>query len=411
MVEEFFDALEVQNPEKREKNLLSRLAKHIQHAKENAPYFKKLFKEIEPKEITCRASLAKLPITRKSELVNLQFKGEPLGGLNAVPLQNLLHIFQSPGPTYDAEGIGTDWWGTARALFAAGFRKNDIVHNAFSYHFTPAGVMLERGAHALGCAVFPAGVGNTDLQIQAIHDIKSSAYVGTPTFLSIILKRARELGKDISSIKKACVGGEGLPNSLRQIIENHGIHCSQIYASADLGNIAFETAARDGLVVDERLLIEIVQPGTGNPVLDGQVGEVVATLFCPEYPLIRFATGDLSTVLPGESPCGRTNLRLAGWMGRADQTTKMKGMFIHPQQIAKIISLHSEIQKARLVITKNENTDTMVLNFEAHISSKKLAQDIGLSIQTICKLKGLAKWVEPGSLPNDGKVIDDQREF
>lgn len=407
---EFFDDTETRDPEERERELFVALSNHIQHAKKKSQYFNKLLREVQPQDITNRASLAKLPITRKSDLVNIQSEGTPLGGLNAISINELRRIFQSPGPTYDAEGNGADWWGTARALFAAGFQKGDIVHNSFSYHFTPAGVMLETGASALGCPVFPAGVGNSELQVQAIHNIKPKAYVGTPSFLKILIEKSHQLNKDTSSIKKACVGGEALPDELRQYFESRGVRCTQIYASADLGNIAYESKAREGLIVDERLLIEIVRPGTGHPVDEGEVGEVVATLFRPEYPLIRFATGDLSAILPGRSPCGRTNIRLAGWKGRADQTTKVKGMFVHPAQIAQIVSRHAEIKKARLVVSANQGTDTMNLKFESDQTSESLVSEIINSIHAVCKLKGYAERVDLNSLPNDGKVIDDIRQ-
>ncbi len=406
---DFYDELESRDPEAREKDAFKKVAEQVRHAKANAPYFKKLLADVDPAAVTDRAALAKLPVTRKSELVNIQSAGDPLGGLAVMPAGRLLRVFQSPGPTYDAEGFGPDWWGTARALYASGFRRGDVVHNTFSYHFTPAGMMMEAGAHAIGCAVFPGGVGNTELQVQAIHDIKPAGYAGTPSFLKIILEKAAELGKDVSSLKKACVAGEGLPPPLRKSIEDHGIHCGQVYATADLGAIAYESPAREGLIVDEHLLVEIVRPGIGDPVPDGEVGEVVATLFRPEYPLIRFATGDLSAVLPGASPCGRTNMRLKGWMGRADQTTKVKGMFVHPAQVAEVVKRHPGVKKARLVVAKDGDADVMTLRCEAAGDTAGLAERIAETIQNVCKLKGRAEIVQPGSLPNDGKVIEDAR--
>jgi phenylacetate-CoA ligase len=406
----FYDDLEVRDPAQREAALFAALPAHIKNARDNAPYFRKLLADVDPAEITDRAALARLPITRKSELVNIQSEGDPLGGMTTLPVGQMLRIFQSPGPTYDIEGHGSDWWGTARALFASGFRKGDIVHNTFAYHFTPAGAMLEAGAHAIGCAVFPAGVGNTELQVQAIHDIKPAGYTGTPSFLKMILEKGVELGRDTSSLKKACVAGEGLPPSLRKEIEDYGIHCGQVYATADIGNIAYQSEAREGLIVDERHIVEIVRPGTGDPVAEGEVGEIVVTVLRPDIPLIRFATGDLSKLLSGTSPCGRTNMRLAGWMGRADQTTKVKGMFVHPAQVAEIVRRHPEITRARVVVTHDGKTDVMTVKCETGDDDPMLVDAVNATIQNVCKLKGVAECVAEGSLPNDGKVIEDARQ-
>jgi len=408
---DFYDDLEVREPAQREEALFNALVPQLEDARKHSSYFGKLLGGIETTSIKDRSALAALPVTRKSDLVNLQSKGDPLGGLTTVPAGKLKRIFQSPGPTYDAEGHGSDWWGTARALYASGVRQGDIVHNTFSYHFTPAGIMLEQGAEALGCAVFPAGVGNTDLQVQAIHDIEPTAYTGTPSFLKIILERAAEQAKDVSSLKNACVGGEGLPPALREEIESFGIHCGQVYASADIGSIAYESAAREGLIVDERLIVEIVRPGTGDPVPEGEVGEVVVTVLRSDYPLIRFATGDLSQVLSGQSPCGRTNMRLRGWMGRADQTTKVKGMFVHPAQVAEIVKRHDEIDRARVIVTNDGTTDIMTVRCEtAHGDDDELVRRINQTIRDVCKLKGSAELAAPASLPNDGKVIEDARD-
>jgi len=406
----FYDDLEVRDPAQREAALFAALPAHIESARYNAPYFRKFLADVDPAEITDRAALARLPITRKSELVNIQSEGDPLGGMTTLPVGQMLRIFQSPGPTYDIEGHGSDWWGTARALFASGFRKGDIVHNTFAYHFTPAGAMLEAGAHAIGCAVFPAGVGNTELQVQAIHDIKPAGYTGTPSFLKMILEKGVELGRDTSSLKKACVAGEGLPPSLRKEIEDYGIHCGQVYATADIGNIAYESEAREGLIVDERHIVEIVRPGTGDPVAEGEVGEIVVTVLRQDIPLIRFATGDLSKLLSGTSPCGRTNMRLAGWMGRADQTTKVKGMFVHPAQVAEIVRRHPEIKRARVVVTHDGKTDVMTVKCETGDDDPMLVDAVNATIQNVCKLKGVAECVAEGSLPNDGKVIEDARQ-
>ena len=412
----FYDNLETRDPDQRERELLSALPGQIRHAKANAPYFSNLFSDINPEGITSREALKHIPVTRKSDLIKQQNKAKPLGGLNAVPLGKMRRIFQSPGPIYDVDGYGDDWWGTARALYAAGIRAGDILHNALSYHLTPAGLMMETGAASIGCAVVPAGVGNTELQAQAIADIGSTAYVGTPSFLNIILEKAENLNIDISSLTKSCVGAEPLPPTLRQKIEDRGVNCLQFYGSADLGNLAYESPAREGLIVDEGLLIEIVQPGTNDPVDDGMVGEVVATCFRNEYPLVRFGTGDLSRIIPGMSSCGRTNIRLQGWMGRADQTTKVKGLFVHPAQIAKIIARHPEILRARLVVENDGSQDLMTLNCEladAHTIGNRepdLSREILTNIQTVCKLRGNVAFMAPGSLPDDGKVIDDIRD-
>jgi len=407
----FYDDLETRSPEQRERDLFSALAAHIRHAQEDAPYFAKMLAGIDPDSVTDRNTLARLPVTRKSDLVSLQREAPPLGGLTAVAPGKLARIFQSPGPTYDAEGFGRDWWRTARAFHAAGFRAGDIVHNTFAYHFTPAGVMMEAGAHALGCAVFPAGVGNTELQVQAIADVRPAGYAGTPSFLRIILEKAVELGKDVSSLDKALVGGEALPPALRQEIEGHGVRCGQVYASADLGCIAYESEARAGLIVEEGLLIEIVRPGTGDPLPAGEVGEVVATLFAPEYPLIRFATGDLSAVLEGPSPCGRTNMRLKGWMGRADQSTKVRALFVTAKQVSEILRRHPEVLRARLVVEGEVGQDRMILKCEAKERPAGLDQAIVASIRDVTKLRGETEFLAPGSLPNDGKVIDDLRKY
>ncbi|MSO85027.1 MAG: phenylacetate--CoA ligase family protein [Rhodospirillales bacterium] len=406
-----YDSLEVRDPGLREREQFARLADHIRHAKANTPYFARLLKDVDPAEVRDRAQLAGLPITRKSSLVELQKAEPPLGGLNAVAPGKLARVFQSPGPTYDAEGFGRDWWRTARAFFAAGFRAGDIIHNTFAYHFTPAGAMMEAGAHALGCAVFPAGGGQTELQVRAIADIRPIGYAGTPSFLKIILAMGRETGADLSSLKRALVAGEALPAALRAELSLSGIDIYQCYASADLGLIGYESEAREGFIVEEGLIVEIVRPGTGDPVVPGEVGEVVATLFASEYPLIRFATGDLSAVLPGTSPCGRTGLRLKGWMGRADQTTKVRGMFVHPAQIADVLRRHPEIKKARLVVDQDDGKDAMTLLIEGENSPAGLGEKIAATIQAVCKLRGGVAFVAPGSLANDGRVIEDKRKI
>jgi phenylacetate-CoA ligase len=319
-----------------------------------------------------------------------------------------MRVFQSPGPIYDVEGHGRDYWRTARAFHAAGFRAGEVVHNAFAYHLTPAGSMVESGAHAIGCAVFPAGTGNTDLQVRAIADVRPTCYAGTPSFLKILLDKGRETGADLSSLKKAAVAGEALPPSLRAELNGLGVDVLQWYATADLGLIAYESPAMAGLIVDEGVIVEIVRPGTGDPVPDGEVGEVVVTTFSRDYPLIRFATGDLSAVLPGASPCGRTNMRLKGWLGRADQTTKVKGMFVHPEQVADVVKRHPEIRKARLVVSQEGGVDVMTLHCETHAVN---AVAVAETLAAVCKLKGKVELTAPGTLPNDGKVIDDIRSY
>jgi len=414
---EFYDNLESRPPEDREKALFAALPYFISEAQTKSPYFGTILKDVNGMEINSRKALSSLPVTRKSDLLNLQKENLPFGGLTTCEAGKLKRIYQSPGPIYDPEGYGEDWWGAARSLHAAGFREGDILHNSFAYHLTPAGSILETGAAKIGCAVVPAGVGNTELQVRAIADIKPTGYAGTPSFLVTLLEKAAELCEDITSLSKAVVGGEALPSSMRQKIGDKGVHCVQIYASADLGCIGYESEACEGLIVEERLIIEIVRPGTNETVADGEVGEVVATMFVPEYPLIRFGTGDLSAILPGVSPCGRTNTRLKGWMGRADQTTKVKGMFVHPSQIADIVKRHPEIIKARLIVDHRDGVDVMTLNCEVKSGSKlsssdsSFFQEVSSTIQSVCKLKGEVKLIDPDSLPNDGKVIDDVREY
>ncbi len=407
----FYDSLETRSPEEREAALLARLPQQLTHAKSNSPYFRELFAEHRADSITSRAALARLPLTRKSELIELQRAAPPFGGLTATPLAELSRVFASPGPIYDPEGRGQDWWRFARVLFAAGFRAGDLVHNTFSYHFTPAGFMLEGAARKLGCPVFPAGVGQTDMQVQAIADLKPVAYVGTPSFLRIILEKADELGADVRSLTKGVVSGEPLPATLRQLLNDRGVIVRQAYATADLGVIAYETPGEEGLVVEEDVLLEIVRPGTGDPVAPGEVGEVVVSSFNPDYPLIRFATGDLSAILPGVSPCGRTNVRIKGWLGRADQTTKVKGMFVHPSQIANLVARHAAIGRARLVVDNPGGQDRMILHCEVATRSDELLAAVVASIREVTKLRGEVAFAVPGGLANDGKVIEDRRRY
>ena len=409
---DFHDTRETRDPEARERELLSRLPAQIAHARAAAPAFGRLLADVDPDSVTSREALATLPVTRKSELLEMQKAARPFGGFSAVGWGTACRrVFASPGPLYEPEGARPDYYRLARALFAAGFRAGDLVHNTFSYHFTPAGSMMETAAHALGCTVFPAGVGQTEQQLAAIADLQPNAYVGTPSFLRILLEKADELGVSVS-FTKAFVSGEAFPPSMREAFAARGITACQAYATADIGLIAYETPAREGMVVDEDILLEIVRPGTGDPVAPGEVGEVVVTTFNPDYPLIRFGTGDLSAVLPGASPCGRTNVRIKGWMGRADQTTKVKGMFVHPGQIAQVVRRHPEITRARLVVDNPELTDRMTPMCEvAGGGSEALAGAVAASIRELTKLRGEVAFLPAGALANDGKVIDDVRTY
>ncbi len=364
---------------------------------------------IDPHAVTSRAVLAKLPVLRKSELVTRQKEVPPFGGFNVTAPAQLRRLLMSPGPIFEPEGKGKDFWGAVRMLFAAGFRSGDVVHNSFSYHLTPGGFIMESGAHALGCAVIPAGTGNTEQQLEAIAHFKPSGYLGTPDYLKVLLDAAAKAGKDASSFRRALVSGAALPNSLRQELAGRGVEVRQCYATADLGVIAYESEGGEGMIVNETLLVEIVRPGTGDPVESGEVGEVVVTSFNPDYPMIRLATGDLSAVLPGRSPCGRTNMRLAGWMGRADQTSKVKGMFVHPAQVAEIGKRHSGLGRLRLVVTRAGEQDAMTLMAECAAPAAPLQEALVATLRAVTKLGGEVKLVAPGSLPNDGKVIADER--
>jgi len=408
---QYYDSLEARDPVERERLLMAALPGQIAHAKRKASGWARILAHVDPAGVTSRTALAKLPVTRKSDLAELQRAERPFGGLNAT-LARLGKVFVSPGPIYEPEGRGRDWWRTARALFAAGFRPGDLAINTFAYHFTPAGSMLESGALALGCTVVPSGVGQTEMQVAAITDLGVSAYIGTPSFLKLIVEKSDELKADIRSLKKAAVGAEYLPPALRAACAARGIRVLQSYATADLGLIAYESEAIEGMILDEGLILEIVRPGTGEPVPEGEVGEVVITSFNPDYPLIRFGTGDLSAILPGQSPCGRTNMRIRGWMGRADQTTKVKGMFVHPAQVAEIARRHKEILKARLVVDNPDGTDRMTLQCEIHGAPPAgLAQAIADSIRGITKLRGEVAFRKPGELPNDGRVIEDAKKY
>jgi len=408
----YYDKLETRQQESRERWQLERLPRQIAHAKARAPAFSRILEKIDPAAIKSRAALRDIPITRKSDLLSLQNASRPFGGFAAAQWGEAARVFASPGPLYEPEGRGRDPWRIARALFAAGFRPGELVHNCYSYHFTPAGSMMETAAHALGCTVFPGGTGQTEMQVQAMADLRPDGYVGTPSFLKIILEKADEMGVKLKGFRKALVSAEPFPNSLRDWFLARGIAGYQLYATADVGAIAYETEARAGLVIDEGVLVEIVRPGTGDHVAPDEVGEVVVTsLFNTAYPMIRFGTGDLSAVLPGQSPCGRTNTRIKGWMGRADQTTKVKGMFVHPSQIAAIASRHPKISKARLVVDNSSGFDRMTLNVEIVGNDSSDVDAIVATVRNITKLRADIAFRAPGELPNDGKVIDDIRKF
>jgi len=408
---EYYDSLETREPEKRQQAQLEAVCTQIAHAKENTTAYAELLDGIDPGDIIDAKSYCKLPLTRKSELIKIQQNNRPLGGFSANNLSPFTHVFASPGPIYEPGFAVIDFWRLARSLYASGFRAGDLVHNSFSYHLTPAGMMLESGALALGCSLIPAGVGQTELQVQTIADLKPQAYVGTPSFLKIILEKSDELKLDIGSIKKALVSGEALPPLLREGFYQRGIRVQQCYATADLGLIAYESNAMEGLIIDEGVYLEIVRPGSGNLVEDGEVGEVVVTSLGQEYPMIRFATGDLSAIMPGTSPCGRTNRRIKGWMGRADQTAKVRGMFVHPEQVNKVIKRHPEITRARLVIDWIDQVDAITLKCESHSRDESLVSAIATSIRDICKLRGKVELLSTDDLPNDGKVIDDIRKY
>ena len=407
-----FDTLETRDPELRERAQSAALPRQVVHAKSAVPAFANILADVEPAAVTSRSALARLPVTRKSELLEIQKGNRPFGGFAATRWGAARRVFASPGPIYEPEGASPDYWRLARALFAAGFRQGDLIHNCFSYHFTPAGSMLETGAHALGCTVFPGGIGQTEQQVQAMAELRPDGYVGTPSFLRIILEKADEQGVALPSLRRALVSGEAFLPPFRDALAARGIHGYQAYATADVGLIAYETSAREGLIVDEGVLVEIVRPGTGDPVAPGEVGEVVVTaLYNADYPLLRFGTGDLSAQLPGVSACGRTSMRIKGWMGRADQTTKVKGMFVHPSQVADIVRRHPEIARARLVVDNPDGNDRMILHVEIGNDKPANTNAIVATIRDVTKLRGDVMIRKKGELPNDGKVIDDTRKF
>jgi phenylacetate-CoA ligase len=403
-----FDALETRDPAAREREQFGRLPELLTQAMA-APGWARQLSGVDPKSVTSRAALARLPVLRKSELLARQKEAPPFGGFNTKPPGRARRLMMSPGPIFEPEGFGTDWWGCARACFAAGFRLGDVVLNSFAYHLTPGGFIMESGAAAVGCAVIAAGPGNTEQQLEAIAHYRPVAYLGTPDFLKILLDAAARAGKDASSIKRGLVSGAALPATLRDELGRRGVAVLQCYATAELGIVAYESDAREGMIVNEHLIVEIVRAGTGDPVAEGEVGEVVVTTFNPDYPMIRLATGDLSAVLTGVSPCGRTNMRIKGWMGRADQTTKVKGMFVRPEQIAEVVRRHPALGRVRLVVTRADEQDAMTLMAECAAPEASLTEALAATLQSVTKLRGEVKLVQPGALPNDGKVIADER--
>ncbi len=406
----YYDALETRDPGLRERELFERLPAQIAHAWERSPYYRRALEGVDPASITSRDALAALPVTRKSDLAELQQAQPPFGGLNATPADGLARVFMSPGPIFDPEGRRPDYWHAARTLYAAGFRAGDVVLNCFSYHLTPAGSMFETGLHHLGCAVIPGGTGQTELQARAIAHLKPSGYVGTPSFLKLILEKCAELGFAKPSIRKALVSGEAFLPPVREFLAARGIETFQAYGTADVGMIAYESAAREGLIVNERMIVEIVRPGTGDPVAEGEVGEVVVTPFNRDYPLIRFATGDLSAALAGRSACGRTNMRIRGWMGRADQTTKVRGMFVHPHQVAEVLRRHG-LLRGRLRVENEAGEDRVTLCIERADGDAAFGAAVEATVREVMKVRGAVACVAPGSLPNDGKVIEDARTY
>ena len=417
---DFYDALEARDPAAREAALLAALPGHVARAQQATGAFAEILAGVDAAGITSRAALATLPVTRKHELLErqkAQRAQDPFGGFSAIGWRGLRasrgarRVFQSPGPIYEPEGEGRDYWRMARAIFAAGFRAGDLAHCSFSYHLTPAGSMMESGAHAVGCTTFAGGIGNTELQLQAVAELRPHGYIGTPSFLKILVEKAAETGTDIRSLTKGMVGGEAFPPSLRDWLTERGLDVYQSYATADAGLIAYETPAREGLVLDEAILLEIVRPGTGDVLPDGEVGEVVVTVLNPDYPMVRFGTGDLSAVLAGPCPTGRSNTRIKGWMGRADQTTKVRGMFVHPSQVADVVRRHPEIAKARLVVEGEMANDRMTLKVEVAGAPEGLAGAVAASVRDVTKLRAEVVLTAPGTLPNDGKVIEDARSY
>ncbi len=412
---QFYDALEVRSPAEREAALMAALPIQIAHAQQASSALVHILAGVSAPAIDGRAALARLPVTRKHELLRRQRDEravDAFGGFSTIGYgPTMPRVFASPGPIYEPEGRRGDYWRMGRALYAAGFRTGDLVHNGFSYHFVPAGAMMESAALALGCTVFPGGTGQTEQQVQAMAALRPNGYAGTPSFLKLILEKAEAMGVSLPSLTKALVSAEAFPPSLHGWMVERGVAALQCYGTADLGLIAYETPAREGLVVDEGVIVEIVRPGTGDPVPEGEVGELVVTTLNPDYPLIRFGTGDLSAVLPGACPTGRTNMRIKGWMGRADQTTKVRGMFVHPEQIDQIVKRFSQVVKARLVVSGKMANDQMVLRVETRESDTALADRLAEQLREVTKLRGEVELLAPGCLPNDGKVIEDARSY
>ena len=411
----YYDELETRSAEAREGALIARLPALLSHAKAKAPGWAERLQKIDPEAVSSRKVLATIPVLRKSELKELQVARPPFGGFTTAPPGRMGRLYMSPGPIFDPEGPRPDPWRAARALWAAGIRPGHVIQNCFGYHLTPGAWMVDAAARHIGCAVIPAGTGQTEQQLELIRALAPDAYVGTPSFLRILIEKAHETGADISRLKRALVAAEALPPSLRQWFREQGLDSVlQWYGTADIGLIAYESEALEGMILEEDLLLEIVRPGTDEPVADGEVGEVVVTSFNPDYPMIRFGTGDLSAVLPGVSPCGRTNVRIRGWMGRADQTTKVRGMFVHPGQIADIARRHPELSRVRLVVEGEMANDRMTLRAELKSeqgANPSLAEAVAATVRDITKLRGEVQWVPQGSLPNDGKVIEDARKY
>jgi phenylacetate-CoA ligase len=406
-----YDTLEIRPPEAREASLFECLQSLLTYGRESCPGLAEQIDGVSISAITSRAALAEIPVLRKSDLVARQQAVPPFGGLASRGPGHLAHAFMSPGPIFEPGGGGPNWWRFGRAMHAAGIGAGDLIQNTFAYHMTPAGMMVESGARAVGAGVIPAGPGQTEAQVRVAAHYRPTAYCGTPDFLKVILDRADEEGADLSSITKALVSGGALFPALRDGYAARGVSVLQCYATADLGLIAYESEAREGMIVDEGVLVEIVRPGTGDPVAEGEVGEVVVTSLNPDYPLVRFATGDLSAILPGHSPCGRTNARIKGWMGRADQTTKIKGMFVRPEQVAEIVRRHDEIIRARLTVVRDGDQDAFSVAVETSQVGEDFIHNVAETAQTVLKLRGDVLLMAPGALPNDGKVIDDQRQY
>lgn len=406
----FYDALETRLPAEREQELLTALQVQLAYVKSHTAWAD-LLDGVSPQNIQTPADLASIPVLRKSALKGLQDKQKPFGGLVAAKWAKIKYVFSSPGPIYEPETYREDYFRSARALYAAGFRAGDIVHNCFSYHLTPAGRLFDSGAHAIGCAVIPAGVGQTELQVLTIADVQPSGYVGTPSFLKMIIEKAADMSVDVSCIKRALVTGEALPPSLRAWFQDRGIATFQCYGTAELGVVAYESEALDGMIINEGIIVELVNPGSGDPVAQGEVGEILVTTLNADYPLIRFATGDLSAHLLTPSPCGRTGNRIVGWMGRADQSAKVRGMFVHPHQIGAVVKRFPELGAARMVVTTKDHADQMAFHVESENTQDALAEKIAQAIREVCKVRGDVVFVAPGSLPKDGIVIEDQRRY